>query len=77
MEYSQTIPNKQKFSDDSVKVNDDLVTEFANLFNLHYINIVENTSGYHQLSKGIQTILMRTILLQKISLNNMKITVVL
>ena len=77
MEYSQTIPNKQRFSDDSVKVNDDLVTEFANLFNLRYINIVENTSGYHELSKGTQTILMRTILLQKISLNNMKITVVL
>ena len=32
----------------SIKVNDDLVTEktkLANLFNLHYINIVENTSG--------------------------------
>ena len=32
----------------SIKGNDDLVTnktKLANLFNLHYINIVENTSG--------------------------------
>ena len=32
----------------SIKVKDDLVTDkpkLANLFNLHYINIVENTSG--------------------------------
>ena len=62
------LTNKGSLSDDSIKVNDDLVTEFANLFKIHYINIVENTSGHHQLSKEVQEILMRTTLLQKKSL---------
>ena len=44
------LTNKGFLTDDniSIKVNDDLVAEktnLANLFNLHYINIVENTSG--------------------------------
>ena len=50
----------------SIKVNDDLVTDktkLANLFNLHYINIAENTSGVHQSSKENLTILMRATLL--------------
>ena len=54
------LTNKGFLTDDniSIKVNDDLVaekTKLANLFNLHYINIVENTSGVHQLSKETQT----------------------
>ena len=54
------LTNKGFLTDDniSIKVNDDLVAEktnLANLFNLHYINIVENTSGVHQLSKETQT----------------------
>ena len=39
----------------SIKVNDDLVTDktkLANLFNLHYINIVENTSGASPVIQG-------------------------
>ena len=39
----------------SIKVNDDLVTDkikLANLFNLHYINIVENTSGVPPVIQG-------------------------
>ena len=39
----------------SIKVNDDLVTDktkLANLFNLHYINIVENTSGAPPVIQG-------------------------
>ena len=39
----------------STKVNDDLVTDktrLANLFNLHYINIVENTSGAPPVIQG-------------------------
>ena len=39
----------------SVKVNDDLVTDktkLANLFNLHYINIVENTLGAPPVIQG-------------------------
>ena len=44
------LTNKDFLTDDniSIKVNDELVTDktkLANLFNLHYINIVENTSG--------------------------------
>ena len=50
----------------SIKVNDDLVTDktkLANLFNLYYISIVENTSGIPQSSRESLTILMRTTLL--------------
>ena len=39
----------------SIKVNDDLVTDktkLANLFNLHYISIVENTSGAPPVIQG-------------------------
>ena len=39
----------------STKVNDDLVTDktkLANLFNIHYINIVENTSGAPPVIQG-------------------------
>ena len=39
----------------SIKVNDDLVTDktkLANLFNLHYINIAENTSGASPVIQG-------------------------
>ena len=44
------LTNKSFLTNDniSIKVNDDLVTDktkLANLFNLHYINFVENTSG--------------------------------
>ena len=58
MEYSQTIPNKKKFLTDdniSMKFKDDLVTDktkLANLFNFHYINIVENTSGVPPVIQG-------------------------
>ena len=50
----------------SIKVRDDLVTDkpkLANLFNLHYINIVENTSGVPPFTKETLAILMSTTLL--------------
>ena len=51
------LTNKGFLTDDniSIKVNDDLVTDktkLANLFNLHYINIVENTSGVPPVIQG-------------------------
>ena len=51
------LTNKGFLTDDniSIKVNDDLVaekTKLANLFNLHYINIVENTSGVPPVIQG-------------------------
>ena len=52
------LTNKDFLTDDniSIKVNDELVTDktkLANLFNLHYINIVENTSGVPPVIQGI------------------------
>ena len=51
------LTNKDFLTDDniSIKVNDELVTDktkLANLFNLHYINIVENTSGVPPVIQG-------------------------
>ena len=51
------LTNKDLLTNDniSIKVNDDLVTDktkLANLFNLHYINIVENTSGAPPVIQG-------------------------
>ena len=51
------LTNKDFLTDDniSIKVNDELVTDktkLANLFNLHYINIVENTSGVPRVTQG-------------------------
>ena len=51
------LTNKGFLTDDniSIKVNDDLVTDktkLANLFNLHYINIVKNTSGVPPVIQG-------------------------
>ena len=51
------LTNKGFLTNDNIstKVNDDLVTDktkLANLFNLHYINIVENTSGAPPVIQG-------------------------
>ena len=51
------LTNKAFLTNDniSIKVNDDLVTDktkLANLFNLHYINIVENISGAPPVIQG-------------------------
>ena len=51
------LTNKDFLTDDniSIKVNDELVTDktkLANLFNLHYINIIENTSGVPRVTQG-------------------------
>ena len=52
-------------------------TKLANLFNLYYVNIVENTSGVPPVIQGNPNNPYEDNITVKISLNKMKITVVL
>ena len=57
----------------SIKFNEDLATDktkLANLFNLHYINIVENTSGVPPVIQGNPNNLNEDNTTVKVSLNN-------